>query len=259
MKEIAKENLQVKIFESRSLMGAAAASAVSEKISELLKTKEYINIVFAAAPSQNEFLASLKEEKVDWNRINAFHMDEYVGLDIDAPQLFGNYLREKLFDKVTFREVYYLNGNANNLEEECKRYSELLERYPTDIVILGIGENTHIAFNDPHVADFDDPKVVKVIDLDEKNRMQQVDPNDVICFNNIGEVPTHAITLTVPALFKAHYAYAIVPGEKKADAIYHTLNSEIGETYPSTILRKHNHATLFIDVDSASKLDRSYS
>jgi glucosamine-6-phosphate deaminase len=254
MKEFTKENLKVKIFETRSLMGIAAAKAVSEKISELLKTKEYINIVFAAAPSQNDFLASLKWEKVDWNRINAFHMDEYVGLDKDAPQLFGNYLKEKLFDKVTFREVYYLNGNAHNIDQECKRYSELLERYTTDIVILGIGENTHLAFNDPHVADFDDPEIVKVVDLDEKNRMQQVDPNDDTCFNNIGDVPTHAITLTVPVLFKADYSYAIVPGQKKADAIYHTLNSEVQEKYPSTILRRHKNAVLYLDKDSGALL-----
>ena len=254
MKEITKENLKVKIFENRSLMGSAAAEAVSEKISELLKTKKYINIVFAAAPSQNDFLASLSQSEVDWNRINAFHMDEYVGLDKDAPQLFGNYLRERLFGKVAFREVYYINGNADNAEQECKRYSELLEHYPTDIVILGIGENTHIAFNDPHVADFEDPKIVKVVDLDEKNRMQQVDPNDNICFNTIEEVPTHAITLTVPALFKADYAYAIVPGEKKADAIYHTLYSEVQESYPSTIIRRHKNAVLYIDEKSAGRL-----
>lgn len=254
MKEIEKDNLKVKIFETRSLMGAFAADVISEKISELLNTKAYINIVFAAAPSQNDFLASFTGKKVEWNRIHAFHMDEYVGLDKDAPQLFGNYLKEKLFDKVTFREVYYLNGNAVNLEQECTRYSELLERYPTDIVILGIGENTHIAFNDPHVADFDDPKIVKIVTLDEKNRMQQVDVNDKICFNKIGEVPTHAITLTVPALFKADYAYAIVPGEKKADAIYHTLNSKISELFPATILRKHDHAILYIDENSARKL-----
>jgi glucosamine-6-phosphate deaminase len=254
MREITKENLQVKIFETRSLMGAAAAETVSEKISELLKTKEYINIVFAAAPSQNDFLDSLKDKDLEWDRINAFHMDEYVGLDKDAPQLFGNYLKEKLFDKVAFREVYYLNGNAVNLEQECKRYSELLESYPTDIVILGIGENTHIAFNDPHVADFDDPKIVKIVTLDEKNRMQQVDVNDKICFNKIGEVPTHAITLTVPALFKADYAYAIVPGEKKADAIYYTLNNDVQEKYPATILRRHKNAVLYIDDKSAAKL-----
>jgi len=254
MKEITKENLKVKIFENRSLMGAAAAQAVSEKISELLKTKKYLNIVFAAAPSQNDFLAAIRQHEVDWSSINAFHMDEYVGLDKDAPQLFGNYLRERLFEKVAFREVYYIKGNANNAEQECQRYSELLERYPTDITILGIGENAHIAFNDPHVADFDDPKIVKVVDLDEKNRMQQVDPNDNICFNTIREVPTHAITLTVPALFRSDYIYAIVPGEKKADAIYHTVYSEAQESYPSTIIRRHKNAVLYIDEKSAARL-----
>ena len=251
MKEITKENLKVRIFETRSLMGSAAAEALSERIRELLKTKEYINIVFAAAPSQNEFLAELKEKEVDWNRINAFHMDEYVGLDKDAPQLFGNYLKEKLFDKVAFREVYYLNGNADDLEQECKRYSELLERYPTDIVCLGIGENTHLAFNDPHVADFNDPKIIKVVDLDKKCRWQQVNDG---CFNNIDEVPTHALTITIPALFKAHYAYAVVPGALKANAIFHTLNNEVGENYPSTILRRHKNVILYLDKDSSAKL-----
>lgn len=254
MKEIIEEKLKVRIFETRSQMGADAAKAVSEKINELLKNKEYLNIVFAAAPSQNEFLSFLKEQDVDWSRIKAFHMDEYVGLDKDAPQLFGNYLREKLFGQVPFREVYYLGGDKDKLEQECQRYTSLLEKYPTDIVILGIGENTHLAFNDPHVADFNDQKTVKIVDLDEKNRQQQVDPDDHICFNKIEEVPTHAITLTIPALFKADYAYAVVPGKNKADAIFHTLNEEIQEHYPSTLLRKHPNAVLYIDKDSASKL-----
>lgn len=254
MKEVKKDNLLIKIFDTRSQMGANAAEEVSNKINELLEHKEYVNIVFAAAPSQNEFLTSLNEKDVDWSRINAFHMDEYVGLDKDAPQLFGNFLREKLFEKVSFREVHYLNGDQDKLEQECIRYTNLLEKYPTDIVILGIGENTHLAFNDPHVADFDDPKVVKIVDLDEKNRNQQVDPNDPICFNKIEEVPTHAITLTIPALFKAEYAYAIAPGKNKADAIYHTINEEVQENYPSTLLREHPNAVLYIDKDSASKL-----
>lgn len=254
MRELTKDKLKVKIYESRVLMGEGAAKAVSKRINELLDTKEYLNIVFAAAPSQNEFLAELIKRNIKWNRINGFHMDEYLGLSKDAPQLFGNYLKERLFDKVTFRQVFYLNGNAANIDEECKRYSELLKRYPTDIVLLGIGENTHLAFNDPHVADFNDPEVVKVVDLDDKNRLQQVDPNDKICFNTLEKVPIHAITLTVPALFKARYAYAIAPGERKADAIYHTLNSEVKENYPSTILRTHNNAELYIDENSASKL-----
>jgi glucosamine-6-phosphate deaminase len=181
-------------------------------------------------------------------------MDEYVGLRSDAPQLFGNFLKEKIFDKISLHDIFYLNGSAPDLDQECKRYAELLEHYPTDIVFLGIGENTHVAFNDPHVADFNDPVLVKIVDLDERNRWQQVDPDDPSCFNHIEEVPTHAITLTVPALFESDYAYAIAPGEKKADAIYHTLTDEIQEKYPSTIFRKHRNAALFIDEKSAAKL-----
>jgi glucosamine-6-phosphate deaminase len=127
----------------------------------------------------------------------------------------------------------------------------LLEKYPTDIVCLGIGENTHLAFNDPHVADFNDRKIVKVVDLDMDCRTQQVNDG---CFKTIEEVPTHALTITIPALFKSRYAYAIVPGSFKANAIYHTITSEIGEEFPSTILRQHPHAMLFIDEQSASKL-----
>ena len=251
MQEITRENLKVKIFESRPLLGAAAAEDIHQKINELLETKEYANIIFASAPSQNEFLAVLSEKPVKWNRINAFHMDEYVGLDADAPQGFGNFLKERLFDKVNCREVHYLNGHAADPEEECKRYSGLLEKYPTDIVCFGIGENTHLAFNDPHVADFNDPKIVKVVDLDQDCRVQQVNDG---CFSSIDEVPTHALTITIPALFKTNYAIAVVPGKLKANAIYHTLNSEVSEQHPSTLLRRHKDAVLYIDVNSAEKI-----
>lgn len=251
MRQFYKDKLNVRIFESRPELGAAAAEELSEKIRELLKTKEYVNIIFASAPSQNEFLDELLKKDVEWHRINAFHMDEYIGLDKDAPQGFGNFLKDRLFSKVTCREVHYLNGNAANPQDECKRYSDLLIKYPTDIVMLGIGENTHLAFNDPHVADFNDPLIVKVVDLDADCRTQQVNDG---CFNSLEEVPTHALTITIPALFKSTYAYAVVPGEFKANAIYHTINSDISELYPSTILRKHDHAILFIDENSASKL-----
>ena len=252
MREFTKEKLRVQVFETRALMGAGAAEAVRKKINELLATKENVNIVFAAAPSQNVFLAEFTQKHIEWSRINAFHMDEYVGLEKDAPQGFGNFLKERLFDKVKFREVHYINGNADDPGLECKRYADLLQKYQTDIVCLGIGENTHLAFNDPHVADFNDPLIVKVVDLDENCRIQQVNDG---CFDNLDNVPTYAITITIPALFKADYAFAVVPGSFKANAIYHTLNSEIKETYPSTILRKHNNAILYIDVDSAAKLN----
>ncbi len=250
MQEIKRDNLIVRIFEDRPSLGAAAAEDISQKIKKLLETKEYANIIFASAPSQNEFLAELSEKPVEWNRINAFHMDEYVGIDEDAPQGFGNFLKERLFTKVTCREVHYINGNTDP-EEECKRYAALLEKYPTDIVCFGIGENAHLAFNDPHVADFNDPKIVKVVDLDHDCRAQQVNDG---CFTSLNEVPTHAITITIPALFKTKSSIAVVPGKFKANAIHHTLNSEISEQYPSTILRRHGYTTLYIDVNSAEKI-----
>jgi len=251
MRKITTDKLQVNIYENRNLLGADAAELISGKIRELLDSKENVNIIFASAPSQNEFLANLAGKPVDWSRINAFHMDEYIGLDKDAPQGFGNFLKERLFEKVNCREVYYLNGSAGDPEEECQRYTSLLEKYPTDIVCLGIGENTHLAFNDPHVADFNDAKTVKVVDLDANCRTQQVNDG---CFDQIGQVPTHALTVTIPALFKAHYAYAIVPGKFKANAIFHTVTSKIGEEFPSTILRRHPDAILFIDEDSAAQI-----
>lgn len=251
MRELQKDKLKVKIFESRAELGSAASQELAEKITELLKTREYINIIFASAPSQNEFLAELSKQDIAWERINAFHMDEYVGLDKDASQGFGNFLRDRIFNKVNCREVNYLNGNAFDIQEECERYASLLTKYPTDIVCLGIGENTHLAFNDPHVADFNDPLIVKVVDLDEDCRTQQVNDG---CFARIDDVPTHALTITMPALVKSTFAYAIVPGNFKANAIFHTLNSEISELYPSTILRRHDHVTLFLDEDSAAKL-----
>jgi glucosamine-6-phosphate deaminase len=246
---INKDSLTTKVFESRSSMGLNAANLVSEKIYELLKTKQFVNMIFAAAPSQNDFLDELIKKDIEWSRINAFHMDEYVGLDANAPQGFGNFLKDKLFKKVSFRSVQYLNGNAADLEAECDRYADLLRLQPADIVCLGIGENTHLAFNDPHVADFNDPKVVKIVDLDMECRQQQVNDS---CFGTIEEVPAYALTLTVPTLVKATYVYCIVPGEKKAKAVLHTLNEDITEKYPSTILRKHANAILFIDEKSSA-------
>lgn len=252
MKEFTKDKLAVKIAGTRREMGEAAADAVARQIGVLLENKDTINMIFAAAPSQNEFLAALIQKEIPWNRINAFHMDEYIGLSPEAPQGFGNFLYERIFGKVQFGSVHYLNGNAADSWDECKRYGELLKTYPPDIVCMGIGENTHIAFNDPHAADFNDPYMVKVVDLDEACRQQQVNDG---CFATITEVPAHALTLTVPALFQAVYAYCIVPGRKKAQAVKLTLSEDISELYPSTILRKYEHAVLFTDSESSSLLE----
>lgn len=246
------DKLKIRIHDTRAMMGAQAAYDVSRKIRELLAGQDYVNIVFAAAPSQNEFLSFLSGDKdVDWSRINAFHMDEYIGLDKDAPQGFGNFLKKRLFDLAPFHEVFCLDGNAGDPSLECRRYADLLMQYPTDIVCLGIGENTHLAFNDPHIAEFDDPLMVKVVKLAEASRQQQVNDG---CFSRIALVPAYALTLTIPALLRAKAVYCIVPGCNKAEAVYHTLHSRLSEEYPSTALRKHPDATLYLDKDSSQKI-----
>ncbi|MFQ8832704.1 MAG: 6-phosphogluconolactonase [Ruthenibacterium lactatiformans] len=171
--------------------------------------------------SQNEFLeAPCAAPDIDWKRVTAFHMDEYVGLDAAAPQGFGNFLRARVFDRLPFGQVCYLNGNAPDIEAECSRYAGLLAQAPIDIVFMGIGENGHIAFNDPPVAEFDDPAAVKVVALDEVCRNQQVHDG---CFADIGQVPTHALTLTVPTLAGAKHHLCIVPAPTKAKAVRDTL------------------------------------
>jgi glucosamine-6-phosphate deaminase len=255
MQEKIIENLRVRIYESRSAMGAGAATDVGDKINDLLAHKEFVNIIFAAAPSQNEFLYHLsKRQDVCWNRVNAFHMDEYIGLRKDSPERFGNFLKEKLFDKVSFHAIYYINGDASGIEAECEKYTAFLIQNPPDIVCMGIGVNTHIAFNDPHVADFNDPQLVKKVELDHVCRQQQVDDG---CFDDLSKVPTFAITLTIPALIKANHIYCIVPGINKSSAVYHTINNEMNERYPSTALRKHLNATLYLDMDSSVDLQRT--
>lgn len=239
----------MRIYEDRRTLGAEAARMVAERIRALQQEQAFVNMIFAAAPSQREFLAALvRKADIDWGRINAFHMDEYIGLEKEAPQRFGNFLRTSLFDKVPFHAVHYLNDDALPIPVECERYTELLEQYPADITCMGIGENGHIAFNDPHVADFHDPCQVKMVALDNACRQQQVNDG---CFARLEQVPTHALTLTIPALLEARYIYCMVPGRNKAQAVFHTLRSTMSEQYPSTALREHPDAILFLDDDSA--------
>lgn len=246
--------MEVRKYKNRALLGRDAGREVAAAIRDLLSSgnETEVNMVFAAAPSQQEFLETLVEEKdIDWSRVNAFHMDEYIGLSPDAPQRFGNFLTERLFGKVSFRTVHYLNGSAPDLQAECDRYGALLRSFPTDIVCMGIGENNHIAFNDPHVADFGDPQWVKVVTLDAACRRQQVNDG---CFEKLDYVPTQALTLTVPALMAGDAIYCMVPGSNKAQAVRNTLLEDVDEQFPSTILRTHPKAMLFVDRDSARLL-----
>lgn len=252
MRSFKKDKLQVEIYENRRLMGEASARDIKAKIIELLSKKQEINMIFAAAPSQNDVLKALVEDKeIEWNRVNAYHMDEYIGLDKDAPQGFGNFLKAHIFGLVPFKSVNYIDITTTDPEKEAERYGKLLDENLTDIVVLGIGENGHIAFNDPPVADFNDAKTVKPVKLDEVCRQQQVNDG---CFESIDKVPTHAMTLTVPTLVRAPYLFCIVPAPTKAKAVYETLNGSIDEHCPASILRKHENAKLYLDNESAKLL-----
>lgn len=251
MNQVAADQLKVRIYENRTQLGIDAAKLAASHIRLLLQGKDVVNIIFAAAASQNEFLATLIKEDIDWQRVNAFHMDEYIGLPANAPQLFSVFLKQRIFDKVPFRAVYYLNGAAPDSEAECNRYAALLDEYPVDITFMGIGENAHLAFNDPHVADFKDSRVVKVVDLDEACKQQQVNEG---CWAHVNDIPADAFTLTIPTLLRAPFILCMVPGTSKAQAVYHTLMSDITEKYPSSIIRTHPGTILFLDRDSAALL-----
>ena len=252
MNTFKKDLLTVNIYDSRSEMGKAAGADIKACILSLLEKKETINMIFAAAPSQNEVLESLATDKeIPWNRINAFHMDEYIGLSKDAPQGFGNFLKAHIFGLADFKSVNYIDISAPDADAECARYSALLKKYPTDIVVMGIGENGHIAFNDPPVADFEDAKMVKPVALDEICRNQQVNDG---CFAKLDDVPKTAITLTVPTLFAGDHLFCIVPAKTKANAVRATLCDEIGEACPATVLRRHQSAVLYLDKDSSALL-----
>lgn len=246
------DKLNVKVYQTREEMGRAAAEEAAAAIRAAIAAKGEINMIFAAAPSQNEFLAHLIADKsIDFTKINAFHMDEYIGLPADAPQGFGNFLRERLFDHVPFKTVNTIDSTAADPEAECRRYAALLQAHPCDIVCMGIGENGHIAFNDPHVADFGDKAAVKVVALDETCRQQQVNDG---CFARLDDVPTHALTLTIPTLTAPEAVFCIVPAKTKANAVYAALRGGITEACPASILRRHANATLYCDADSAARV-----
>ena len=250
MKSFRKDRLTVNVYETRDEMGKAAAKDVKAKILSLLAKKESIRMIFAAAPSQNEVLAALAYDKeIPWERVHAFHMDEYIGLSADAPQGFGNFLRTHIFGIAPFASVNYIDISATDAEAECARYAALLQAMPIDIVVMGIGENGHIAFNDPPVADFEDPRAVKPVALDEVCRQQQVNDG---CFATLADVPKTAITLTVPTLLAGGALFCIVPAKTKAFAVKNTLLGEIGEWCPATALRRHENAVLYLDGDSSA-------
>jgi glucosamine-6-phosphate deaminase len=242
------DRLQVQVYESRAAMGKAAAGHVAALLRTLLAGQDSVRMVFASAPSQNEFLAALATEPaVAWGRVTAFHMDEYLGMPVDAPQSFGRFIREHLLDRVHVGNAHYVDGTAEP-DDECRRYAGLLAEAPIDIVCLGIGENGHIAFNDPPYANFDDPRLVKVVELDDRSRHQQVHDG---CFPTFDAVPRLALTMTIPALMGGRHLSAVVPAPSKAEAVRATLTGPVTDTCPASVMRRHPQAVLFLDPDSS--------
>lgn len=243
------EKVQVQIYQSKQALADAAAVWVSALLDEAIREKGKANLILATGASQFELVESLKKEAIEWKRITVFHLDEYKGMPITHPASFRKYLKERILDEVQPAQVHLLNGDSQDVEAELKRYESLLAASEIDAACIGIGENGHIAFNDPAVADFHDPRLVKLVDLDEACRRQQLGEG---WFPTLADVPTQALSLTIPAILRCRAISCVVPDQRKAAAVRAALYGPIETACPASILRTHAHTKLFLDSDSSS-------
>lgn len=251
-KTLKVDTLQISIYDNPRSMGNAAADFVAQNLNESIWKKGSASLILATGTSQFSFLEALKKKEIDWQKITVFHLDEYLGISEQHPASFRRYLRERILDEVAPKKIYFLNGDAEDLDKEMNDYSDQLKEHPIDIACIGIGENGHIAFNDPPVADFKDAKLVKLVTLDDDCRNQQLGEG---WFPSWEEVPKQALTLTIPAILACKAISCVVPDARKAEAVFNTLYKEISTDFPASILRKHPNTRLFLDQDSASKID----
>lgn len=251
MKLLQKDKLKIEVYESVEELGKAAAISVAGLLQKSISEKGFANLILATGASQFQFLEHLQKQDINWKKITVFHLDEYFGMPVTHPASFRKYLKERILDKVQPEKVYYLEGDATDVEAAVAAYEALLKNHPVDVACIGIGENGHIAFNDPPVADFNDPKLVKVVELDEACRKQQLGEG---WFATFEDVPTHALSLTIPAIMGCKHISCVVPDERKAKAVFNTINAEISTACPATILRVHADTILYLDKNSASKL-----
>lgn len=247
------DNLKLEIYSSSEAAGAAAANAAAEAMKKLSQNNESIGVIFATGASQIDTLRALVSiPDLPWNKVIGFHMDEYVGMIPDHPASFRRYLREKLTERVRMRKFFEVDGTAPDPEAACKKYAEELRSANPQLCLLGIGENGHLAFNDPGVADFNDPLDMKIVQLDDACRRQQAAEG---WFKTFQDVPDRAMTLTIPTLFRVPKLIASVPGPRKAKIVRRTLEEPISTACPATILRTHPDATVYLDRESAAELE----
>jgi len=246
------DQLSVRIYTDQLQMSQAVALDIQNYLQATLAVQASISAVLATGNSQIHFLSELARNKdLNWSSITFFHMDEYLGISPDHPASFRRYLRERVEEKIHPKTFHYIEGDAQEPLDECNRYAKLLRSNEIDLCCLGIGENGHIAFNDPPVANFEDPYLVKIVKLDHACQLQQVNEGH---FPNLGAVPDYALTLTIPALCLARKMCCIVPEKRKAKAVKRALNGPIDVSCPASALRRCPQATLFLDADSASEL-----
>ncbi len=245
------DNLNISVYQDSKVMGDSAADFVAESLHKTIAEKSCANLILATGASQFSFLEALKERKIDWQKITVFHLDEYKGISDQHPASFRKYLKDRILDEVAPKKIYFLNGDADTLDKEMNDYAEQLKKHPIDIACIGIGENGHIAFNDPPVADFNDPKLVKLVTLDDDCRNQQLGEG---WFPTFEDVPKEALTLTIPAIMSSKTISCVVPDARKANAIYNTLYADMNTQCPATILRTHTNTSLFLDDASASEI-----
>jgi glucosamine-6-phosphate deaminase len=244
--------LDVRIYPNREAMGAAAAAQMANRLHWLAKQREIVPVIFATGESQLPMLRALTSiADLPWTQVIGFHMDEYIGLPADHPASFRRYLRENLARHVPLRQFYEIDGSNGDPETDCRSYADLLRAHPPLLTALGIGENGHLAFNDPGVADFHDPVPLKIVSLDAACRQQQVNEG---WFSKLAEVPRQAITLTIPTLFRVPELIVSVPGPRKAKIVREALEGPISPKCPATILRTHSNAVVFLDEESAAEV-----
>jgi glucosamine-6-phosphate deaminase len=243
--------IPVHVFESNEALGRRAADDLAAIFSRIIGEKGHVAIVLASANSQLTFLHALRVKKdIEWNKVTVFHMDEYSGMSDQHPASFARFISQELVSLVHPGAFYPINGASPDLNSELNRYADLLRRYPPDLCVLGIGENGHLAFNDPP-ADFRTKELIHIVTLDAQCRMQQVNEGH---FATLKDVPRQAITLTVPALLAAKHVLAIVPEARKATPVKAALEGPVTPECPASILRTQPHVTMYLDQESASLL-----
>ena len=249
-KDFRVDSLTVQIYDSEPELALSAAAIIQQDLQQILKHKQTATVLFATGNSQLKFLDALASlNNIDWSRIICFHLDEYLGISENHPSSFRYYLRERIEKPISHHKFHYIQGDVLEPLQECSRYSKLLTAQDIDLCMLGIGENGHLAFNEPTVANFKDPLKVKLVKLDSVNHQQQVNQGH---FPNIESVPKYAFTLTIPMICAAKKIICLAPGKSKAKLIKQLLEGNITQQFPASILRNQPQANLLLDIESAS-------